>query len=165
MVVLAVVAILLAVGIPGLRGIVQSQKIATTASDLFAAIHLARSEAIQRGARVDLVPAGDGTDWSRGWVVLIDKNGNQRADPGEQIIFSHGPVAAGVTIKAAFTDAKTQYLAYNGSGRTRTNANSQAPQLGSWSIVLDNEARRIVINFLGRPRVCNPNVATGSASC
>src|SRR4051812_48706513 len=71
MVVLTVASALLAIGVPGLRGIVQSQKIATTVSDLFAAAHLARSEAIQRGARVDLVPAGDGTDWTKGWVVLI----------------------------------------------------------------------------------------------
>jgi type IV fimbrial biogenesis protein FimT len=165
MVVLTVASVLLAIGVPGLRGIVQSQKIATTVSDLFAAVHLARSEAIRRGARVDLVPAGDGTDWAKGWVVLIDSNGNQRADPGEQIIFSHGPVPAGITIKASFSDAKTQYLAYNATGRTRTNASSQAPQLGSWSITLDNEARKVVINFLGRPRTCNPNAAADAGAC
>jgi type IV fimbrial biogenesis protein FimT len=158
MVVLTIMGVLLAIGVPGLRSVLQSQKIATTVSDFFAAVHLARSEAIQRGARVDLVPAGDGTDWAKGWVVLIDQNGNQRVDPGEQVIFSHGPVPSGVTISAAFTDSKTQYLAYNGTGRTRTNANSQAPQFGSWTFTLDNEVRRIVVNFLGRPRVCNPKM-------
>ena len=165
MTVLTVISILLAVGIPGLRSIVQNQKITTTVSDLFAAVHLARSEAIQRGARVDLIPAGDGTDWTKGWIVLIDKNGNQKADPGEQIIFTHGPVPAGIAIKAAFSDARAQYLAYNASGRTRTNANSQSPQLGSWSITLDNEVRKVVINFLGRPRVCNPGRVSESESC
>lgn len=164
MAVLAVVSVLLAVGVPGLRSIVQSQKIATTVSDLFAAVHLTRSEAIQRGTRVDLVPA-DGTDWAKGWVVLIDQNGNQRADVGEKVIFFRGPVPAGITIKAAFSDAKTQYLAYSATGRTRTNANSQAPQMGSWSIMLDNEVRKVVINFLGRPRVCNPNKVADAGSC
>jgi type IV fimbrial biogenesis protein FimT len=166
MTVLTTSAILLAAGVPGLRSVIQSQKMTTTVTDFFAAVHLARSEAIQRGTRVDLIPAGDGTDWAKGWIVLVDKNGNQRADPGEQIIFSHGPVSSGIAIKAAFTDSKVQYLAYNGTGRTRTNANSQAPQLGSWSFTLENEARRIVINFLGRPRICNPNVPqSDAASC
>ncbi|MDB5761355.1 MAG: pilus assembly protein FimT [Herminiimonas sp.] len=160
MAILAIASVLLAIGVPSFRSLIQNQRMTTTVNDFFAAVNLARSEAIQRGARVDLVPAGDGTDWTRGWVVLIDRNGNQKADAGEQIIFSHGPAPKGMTIKSAFTDSKVQYLAYNGTGRTRTNANSQTPQLGSWSFALDNQARRIVINFVGRPRVCNPNIDT-----
>jgi len=162
MTVLSIASILLAIGVPSFGALIRNQKMTTTANDFFTAINLARSEAIQRGTRVDLVPAGDGTDWTRGWVVLIDRNGNQKADAGEQIISFHGPAPKGMAIKAAFTDSKAQYLAYNGSGRTRTNANSQAPQLGSWLFTLDNQARRIVINFLGRPRVCNPNVDTAT---
>jgi type IV fimbrial biogenesis protein FimT len=164
MVVLAVAAILLAIGVPSFCSLLQNQKMTTTVNDFFASINLTRSEAIQRGVRVDLVPAGDGSDWVKGWIVLIDQNGNQRADAGEQIIFSHGPVSQGIVIQSAFTDSKKQYLAYNGTGRTRTNANSQTPQLGSWSFTLDNQARRIVINFLGRPRVCNP-ASSGAAAC
>jgi type IV fimbrial biogenesis protein FimT len=160
MTVLAIAAILLAIGVPSFGALIRNQKMTTTVNDFFTAVNLTRSEAIQRGTRVDLVPAGDGSDWTKGWIVLIDRNGNQKADAGDQIIFSHGPAPKGITIKAAFTDSKAQYLAYNGSGRTRTNANSQTPQLGSWSFTLDNQARRVVINFLGRPRVCNPNIDT-----
>jgi len=159
MTVLAIAAVLLAVGVPSFRSLIKSHKISTTANNFFAAVNLARSEAIQRGTRVDLVPA-DGADWANGWIVLIDRNGNQRADPGEQIVFSNGPVPQGIIIKSRFTDSKRPYLAYTGSGRTRTNANSQTPQLGSWSFILDDHARRIVVNFLGRPRVCNPDVDT-----
>ncbi|OGB26488.1 MAG: pilus assembly protein FimT [Burkholderiales bacterium RIFCSPLOWO2_02_FULL_57_36] len=159
MTVLAIAAVLLAVGVPSFNALIKIQRISTTANNFFAAVNLTRSEAIQRGIRVDLVPA-DGTNWENGWIVLIDRNGNQKADPGEQIIFSTGPVPPGITIKSSFTDSKRPYLAYNGTGRTRTNANSQTPQLGSWSFTLDDHARRIVINFLGRPRVCNPKVET-----
>ncbi len=157
MAVLSIASILLAIGVPSFGALIRNQKMTTTVNDFFTAVNLTRSEAIQRGTRVDLVPAGDGTDWAKGWIVLIDRNGNQKADAGERIVFSHGPVPKGMTIEAAFTDSKAHYLAYNGSGRTRTNANSQTPQLGSWLFTLDNQARRIVINFLGRPRVCNPN--------
>jgi type IV fimbrial biogenesis protein FimT len=159
MTVLAIAVILLAVGVPSFNSFLQTQKMTTTVNNFFAAVNLTRSEAIHRGIRVDLVPA-DGIDWANGWIVLIDRNGNQKADHGEQIIFSHGPVPNGMTIKSGFTDSKKPYLAYNGTGRTRTNANSQTPQLGGWSFTLDDHARRIVINFLGRPRVCNPKIET-----
>lgn len=159
MTVLAIAAILLAVGVPSFNSLIQSQRITTTANNFFAAVNLTRSEAIQRGIRVDLVPA-DGVDWANGWIVLIDQNGNQKSDPGEQIIFSNDPAPKGITIKSSFTDSTRPYLAYTGSGRTRTNANSQTPQLGSWSFTLDDHVRRIVINFLGRPRVCNPDIDT-----
>lgn len=163
MTVLTIVCILLAVAVPSFHSMIQNQKMATTVNDFFAAVNLTRSEAIHRGMRVDLVPAGNGTDWTHGWVVLVDINGNQKADPGEQIIYSHAAVDSDMSIRGAFTDKKAQYLAYTGNGRTRTNGNSQTPQVGSWSFVLDNQSRRIVVNFLGRPRVCKPNAM--GASC
>jgi|GEM_PF-190310 len=156
MVVLAVASILLAVAVPSLHGFIQSQRLMAAANEFQAAVSLARSEAIRRGVRVDLVPAKNGSDWSQGWTVYIDRNGNRKIDSGEQIMLAHGPVSSGVVIKAAFTDSKSQYLAYGGNGRTRTNASSQVPQTGSWLFTLDRHARRIVINFVGRPRLCNP---------
>lgn len=163
MTVLAISAILLGVGVPGFRAIIHQQQISTVAGEVLAAVHLARSEAIKRGARVDLLPVGDGTDWAKGWIVLVDQNRNQKADPGEFILLEHGPVPKEMSIKSAFTDSKTLYVAYNGTGRTRTHANSQSPQLGSWTITLDKHSRRIIINFLGRPRICNP--ATDGPAC
>lgn len=158
MIVLVIASILLAIAIPSFRSMLQNYRITTAANDLFAAVILTRSEAIGRGMRVDLVPAGDGADWSKGWVVFIDDDGDQTPGPGERIIYSHGPVAAGISIKSAFTDSKRNYIAYTGSGRSRTNANAQSPQVGSWSLLIDSTSRRIKVNFLGRPRVCNPEI-------
>jgi type IV fimbrial biogenesis protein FimT len=158
MVVLAIAALLLGIGIPGFIDLIRNQRLTTTVNEFFVAVNLARSEAITRGARVDLVPAGDGTDWARGWVVLIDRNNNQKADDGDQIIYSHGPVPDGIAIKAQFPDPGGQYLAYAANGHTRTSASSQARRMGHWLFTLDNRARKIVINFLGRPRTCDPNV-------
>ncbi|RJG08010.1 pilus assembly protein FimT [Noviherbaspirillum cavernae] len=158
--VLSICAILLAVGVPSFRNLLQSQQLTTTANDFFAAINLARSEAIQRGTRVDLVPAGNGSDWDSGWVVFIDQNKNQRPDSSEQIIFSHGPVPQSLTVASDFTDNDddAKYISYTGSGRTRTNANSL--QSGSVSFTLGKHVRKIYVNMLGRPRVCNPDSGT-----
>jgi type IV fimbrial biogenesis protein FimT len=156
MTIIVIVGVLLAVGVPSFIGMMQSHKITATTNALFSAVNLTRSEAIHRGTRVDLVPAGDGRNWQDGWLVFVDENNNQRPDPGEKVIFSHPAVDRDMRIVARFTDSKVQYLAFNGSGRTRTNAGSQISQSGNWRLDIGTQSRKIVINFMGRPRVCNP---------
>jgi len=97
--VMAISAILLAAGVPLLQGLLRSQQITATANDFFASVNLARSEAIPRGARVDLVPADDAGDWAKGWVVFIDGNGNQRPDAGEKVVFSNPSPPRGPVIR------------------------------------------------------------------
>jgi len=152
---LAVAAILLALGVPGFQALIRNQRLSASVNAFVGALHLTRSEAIRRGSRVDLAPA-DGVDWAQGWVVFVDQNENQQADPGEVVVARGGTVAGGISIKSVLTDSSKPYLAYNGSGRTRTNASSQTPQLGTISFYLDGGIRRIKLNFAGRPRVCNP---------
>lgn len=158
MVVLAIAAILLGIGVPSFRDFIQSQKITAAVNDFFASINLARSEAIQRGARVDVVPVDPDGDWAKGWVVFIDANNNQRPDADEQVIFVHDPVLAEIAITASMMGSAVQYIAYTGTGRTRTNASSQVPQAGNITFKLNDQTRKIIINFLGRPRVCNPGI-------
>jgi type IV fimbrial biogenesis protein FimT len=159
MVVIAIVGILVVISAPSFSTLLQRQRMTTTVNELFAAINLTRSEAIQRGARVDLVPA-DGVDWSNGWVVFIDQDGDQKVDTGEKIIFSHGAVPAGFSITSRFTDNDVKYVAYNGAGRTHTNANRQTAQAGRFHIVSTSARRDIVLNFMGRPRTCVPTGST-----
>ncbi|MGH8808017.1 MAG: GspH/FimT family pseudopilin [Noviherbaspirillum sp.] len=158
MIVVAISVILLAIAAPSFRDLIQKQKITATVNDFFFAIKLARSEAIQRGTRVELVPVEAGGDWAKGWAVFVDGNDNQKPDAGEQVIYTQGPLPGGISIEARMTDSTKQYLAYQGTGRTRTNANSQTPQYGSFLFTLDEQRRKININMLGRARVCNPDV-------
>lgn len=157
-VVLAIAIILLAVGVPGFTALIENNRLTTTVNNFFSSINLARSEAIRRGERVDLVPLDEAGDWAKGWAIILDKNGNQGADPGEAVIFSHGPVADGISITSNLTDSTVQYLAYNGAGRTRTNASDYRTQFGTFTFALHRRIRKIKLNFLGRPRICNPDV-------
>lgn len=159
---LAVLAVVLAIGVPGMRALVEGQQISAAANNLFAAINLARSEAIKRSTRVDLVPAGDGSDWSKGWVIFVDENGDQRPNIDERVIVTQGPVASAISIQASLSDSSKQYLAYQGTGRTRTNANPQSPQFGSLKLILGEQERKITINMLGRARLCNPGLKKSS---
>lgn len=158
MAVLAIASILLAIGIPSFRTMLQKQRITTATNNFIAAIRLARAEAVQRGGRVDLVPTDPDGNWAKGWAVFVDKNNNQKPEPGEQIVFLSGAVPEGVVIESKLTDSSAQYLAYNGTGRTRTNKNSETPQFGTFLFKLDTQSRKIILNMLGRPRMCNPDI-------
>jgi len=161
LVVLLVILILLSIGVPALGKIIRRYQISTTVSDFYAALQLTRSEAIRRGARIDLVPAENGKDWTRGWIVMQDKNGNRIADETDDIIFLHGPVPTDMTIRDGFNDGLQLYFAYNGSGYGRSHASSQAARAGSWTFTLGEESRKIIVNFTGRPRLCNPKEEPG----
>jgi type IV fimbrial biogenesis protein FimT len=163
MVVLAIATTLLAVGVPGFRALIQSLQVTTTVNDFLGAINLARSEAIKRGGRVDMMP-DDGNDWAKGWVVFINRNDTREPDARDDIIVSHGPVPDGIAIQARLTDLRVQLLSYNGTGRTHVDGRLHIPQFGSFSFLVDGKVKKnIVINFLGRPRVCTP--LKDSASC
>jgi len=158
MAVLAIVVILIGVGVPSFVAFLQEIRISATANDFFSSIHLARTEAIRRNTRVDMVPADDGGDWSKGWVVFVDENANQRPDAREQVIFSRGPAPKPIRITANLTDSTVQYIAYNGTGRSRTNSSSYRTQFGTFTFNSDGKVRKIKLNFLGRPRLCNPDI-------
>lgn len=158
LVVLAIAVILLTIGIPGAAGFLRDIRLTAAANDFFSAIHLAHAEALRRGTRVDLVPRDETGDWSKGWMVFVDRNGNRKVDDADRVIFSHGPLPKGVRIKAALTDSTVQYLAYDAAGRTRTNASAYRTQFGTFTLQSDDKVRKIKLNFLGRPRICNPEI-------
>ncbi|MBS1187163.1 MAG: prepilin-type N-terminal cleavage/methylation protein [Burkholderiaceae bacterium] len=170
MITVVIAAILLSIGIPSFRSLIDNQRMTTAVNDLYAAILLARAEAVQRGGRVDLAPL-DGADWTKGYAVFVETKATKTQVPDfsqDTIVYSTGPVADGITISTAFTDETTQYIAYNGTGRTRTNANPQQAQMGTLSFTQNGAAKkRIKLNLMGRARTCDPNSANATevANC
>jgi len=155
-IVLAVSAIALAIAVPDLRDLVRTQQLKAATGDLFAAIDLARAQALVRGRRVKVMPRDPlGADWRLGWQVVADGGGGR---PGEgELIAEHGPLAPGIAIDFAFTNvARPYYIAYNGAGRSCADGNSAAARWGTVSLFHGGHIRRIKINMLGRARVCDP---------
>jgi type IV fimbrial biogenesis protein FimT len=157
---LSIAVILFTIAVPGFVGLIRNMQITAATNEFFAAINLARAEAIQRGIRVDMVPAGEDGDWAKGWAVFVDRNRNLRPDGGDLVLFKHGPVPDGMQITARLTDSTVQYLAYNGAGRTRTHENAYRTQFGTFTFELESKVRKIKLNFVGRPRICNPETDT-----
>lgn len=163
---LAVCAALAAIAVPDLRALLLRQRLRVTANDLFAALDLTRSQAIARNGRVMMMPADPGgTDWNQGWVVFVDRNGNRGLDAADELIFRRGPVAAGVSIRPAFSSMSAPfYIAYNGAGRSCSASNSMAARWGTLSVAAGAAIRNIKINMLGRVRLCDPRVEPHSCS-
>jgi type IV fimbrial biogenesis protein FimT len=157
-VVLAIAAVVLALAMPDLREAMRAQQIRTGVHDLFDAINLARAEAMTRNERVELIPRDSGgVDWTRGWTVFVDRDGDRQPGAGDDIIAVHGPLAAGMAADFSFTSpAPPYYIAYNGAGRSCSAASSAQARWGTLSLFHGRQLRRIKINMLGRARVCDP---------
>ena len=67
MVGLVVLSILAAIAIPSYQGLIASQRVSATTTDLHSSLVLARSEAGKRNRQVTLSPAAGG--WSSGWTI------------------------------------------------------------------------------------------------
>jgi type IV fimbrial biogenesis protein FimT len=164
MAVLAIASCLLALAAPDLRGLVRRQQLKAASGDLFAAVNLARAQALARGHKVVVVPRDPlGSDWRTGWTVFADRDGDGAAGPGDEVIAEHGPLAPGIEVAFAFTtSAPPWYIAYNGAGRGCGRTNGAAARWGTLSLFHGGAIRRITINMLGRARLCDP---ARDASC
>jgi type IV fimbrial biogenesis protein FimT len=82
MITLAIVGILLMVGVPSLKTFMQGNQLIAASNELVSALHVARSEAIKLNSRISICDSSDGKtcgltgDWSNGWIVFVDANGD-----------------------------------------------------------------------------------------
>jgi len=157
-VVLAVAAVLMAVAAPDLQALVRAQQLRAASGELLGAIAQTRGQAIARNERVKLAPRDPlGADWTRGWTVFLDRDGDRAPGPGDEVLAVHGPLPDGVRIDFSFTQsAPPQYIAYNGAGRSCSDTGGNGSRLGTLSLFHGGQIRRIKINMLGRVRICNP---------
>jgi type IV fimbrial biogenesis protein FimT len=158
LVVLAVAAILFGVAAPAFQLSLQRLRLQAAANDLQAAIDLTRSEAMARGHKVMMAPLElAGANWQSGWSVFVDRNGNRRPDPGEPLIYQHDALRPDLSVTARFTAGGTpDYIAYNAAGRACRADNSLTARWGTLSLKQGGHTRNIIINMLGRVRVCDP---------
>jgi type IV fimbrial biogenesis protein FimT len=97
LVTIAIATILTTIAVPSFSGLIASQRAKTAASELFASLLQARSDAIALNANVTVSPLAGG--WKQGWQILDPANANN-------VLESHGaltnvaiPQAGGVTFR------------------------------------------------------------------
>jgi len=126
LVVLAIVAIVTTVAVPGFQGAVDSYRVRRATEDLIATIYLARTEAVKHGGEVILrkaTPAGCAgssttAQWECGWIVFLDLNNNNLLDDNEALLQT-SPNATGVDIRFTSNHAVMpidRWGQFNGTG-------------------------------------------------
>jgi prepilin-type N-terminal cleavage/methylation domain-containing protein len=89
--VLAIGAVMMAIAAPNMGDLIRAQQMKAATNDLFDAIGLTRAQAIARNVRVLIAPKdANGVDWSEGWTVFVDHDGDRRPGAGDDIIAGHG---------------------------------------------------------------------------
>lgn len=87
LVTITVAAVILGLGVPSFRSVIQNNRATTHTNDLVTALNLARSEATRRAAAVTVCSSTNGVacsasnDWSTGWIVVDNANNVLRAWP------------------------------------------------------------------------------------
>ncbi|BEV16961.1 GspH/FimT family pseudopilin [Herbaspirillum sp. DW155] len=134
MVVLLIAALVLAAGIPALQNLSSEHQLAAAGSDFFHSVQLTRSEALRAGRRAELRPS-DGRDWQSGWEIRV----------GQQVVSRHPSLDHGIAV--AYTTGG-ELVGYQPDGQPLTR--------GTWYFSSGSNSRAVVVNFLGRVRICNP---------
>jgi type IV fimbrial biogenesis protein FimT len=153
------------IAVPSWQNAAHSMKLRSISSSFAAHVHLARSEAIKRNARVVVCKASGTTAcaatgaWEQGWLVFHDANNNGTVDAGEQVLDSFGGLPQGYRFSG--NSLVASYLSYSGVGMSRTT--SGAFQAGTFTLCREGaltEAREIAVNALGRPKIRKSTVAS-----
>jgi type IV fimbrial biogenesis protein FimT len=80
LVVVAIIALMLVIGVPAMGEFVADQRVRTVASDITSEIALARAKAIESSRRVYIEKLG--VNWNNGWRIYADVNDNATYNAG-----------------------------------------------------------------------------------
>mgnify|MGYP001819804092 FL=1 len=92
LVAIAIAALLIAIIVPPMQGLIARARIASAINGLSSLMTYARSEAIAHNRRITLCPTTDRSgcasagDWKHGAMVFADSNGNRRRDDDEPLL-------------------------------------------------------------------------------
>ena len=163
LVALGIVAILLGLGTPSLRALVQDSRRTQTVNSLVHSFHLARTSAIRNGHEVAVCPRGNGdlcsenpAGWAQGWLVFVNSDGDQPAfrDPDEPLLLSREP-APDVSISS-----NRRAFHYRPFNRRSTNGTLiYCDDRG------DDAARAVIVSYTGRPRVTKQSASGELLNC
>lgn len=160
LVVMALVAIVMAMGVSSMASVAVDSQAAESINTLISSLRTARSEAIlSYEDPVIVCPSDDGascnsTDWSDGWLVFVDENGNGANDGNDRLIRVEDAQSDVVTVRGL--DTPNNRLIFDSEGMlVRTSAFVVCDNRG------DTQARAVVINVSGQTRIATDDSGDG----
>lgn len=148
---LVILTLLVTVGVPSLSQQVRDSQTKTQMLDLFQAVQLTRTQAINANSRATLRHLGN---WNQGWQLFLDPNHNGILDEGETLIAESGPVG-GLRIEG--NQPLQNYVSFigTGEGRYATGHAGGAFQAGTLTVCPEGggEGYELVLARSGRMRI------------
>jgi type IV fimbrial biogenesis protein FimT len=161
LVVMALIAILMGLAVPSLAAFQRSSELRAAASSFQAAVQNARAEAMKRGIDTYVMPLTE-NDWTRGWTVFADADRSQSLTGNDVLIHQTGAlsgktsVTPGLAEANQFDGATTKFIRFNGGGFPVDLDGSFRGGAIEFGVQGTEEKRRVVLNAVGRVRVCDP---------
>lgn len=102
MITIVIAAIVLAVAVPSMMGIITKSSMVSVTNDLVGDLNLARSESARTGSRVVVCPSSNGTScvgaWQDGRIIFRDLNSDGVLDATDPIVRVRESVDAGKAV-------------------------------------------------------------------
>lgn len=160
LVVMAISAIGLAIGVPSYRGMMENQRASSTMHLLTAYMASARSTAISYRIPTVVCPSDraggcrmDG-DWSQGWLMFFDADGNRQPDAREDILRDeNAPLHPSLRLVSSSGRPQLRYLPDGRSAGSNISVRLCRDDILLW---------RVIVNNVGRVR---NEKASGSKPC
>ena len=172
LVALGIIAILVGLATPSYRQFSANSRTVATTNSLVGALAVARSEALRRATAVTVCASSNLTacntsDWSTGWIVFMDINGNGQMDnAATEIVLKNQPSFA--ASKDTFvSDNNVKFITYNREGFA---AGLPAPAAGYITVTLHDKTankswtRCVEVNTIGKVRVERYGDANGNCT-
>ena len=163
-----IVGVVLSFGIPNMLQFNQNGRMTSSANDMHAAFHLARSESSRAKTNITVCASANalaagancGGTWNQGFIVFVDEDGDiNRGGATETVLRAHGPIADGVSLAVA-DDATYFSFSSTGLGRPNVGGNPAVSQVvmcderGNITAAGGNSAARLfVVTPLGRATI------------
>lgn len=155
----ATLALLASIALSPMNALIERHRASAAASSLIAHMQLARMAAVSHNRRAVLCPSGDGlncdagTDWSPGWLLFVDEDGNRRPDAASEILrIEREPVSRHLRIVSSAGRQQLRYLPDGtsaGANLTLSICSPRGDLLG-----------KVIVNNVGRPRSERPTKLT-----
>lgn len=160
LIVIAILGIVTAIGLPGFKGIMDSSRLTTNANMLVASLNLARSEAIKRNTMVYVANIGNAEQtWENGWNVFIDENGDNTFDESDDTLLkTYQALDSNYTLRVGGNIRR--WLVYKPNGLYKTSTGRASDSFRLCTVEADkNNSRKITLNSVGRARVDDNDIS------
>ena len=168
-IIIGILGLTMAFAAPGLSTMIANGRISGDASDFVAALQFAKAEAVARVNPVMICKKNtDSTgciasgDWSQGWIVFSDNNGNggMNAGSGETILLVHDALDGRITFGG--TTNVVDSITFRPSGTSSVTATEALIICDDRGF--DSSARGILVTMTGRGTVMKAP-ETGETTC